>query len=85
MQLGELEKESERNGDNNVASLKKSRSPRWRHRSFLTLLPLRRKTTIQEQNTSERIQEHGTEAEALSLQYREKRDHIRRVGEAAAN
>lgn len=42
-------------------------SPRWQHRSFLTLLPKQEEqlTFIQEQDTTERVLEYGSEAEAL--------------------
>lgn len=61
------------------------RSPKWKHRLSLTLCPLRRTTSIQEQNTTERILEHGYEAEAPlhSRTTETKTDCIRRVREVA--
>lgn len=39
-------------------------SPRWQHSLFLTSVPSQEKqTTIQEQDTTERLLEHGGEAE----------------------
>lgn len=53
-------------------------SLKWQHRSFLISLPLtKRSTTIQEQNTTERILKHAGEAEALPFYHRVKQTHLK--------